>query len=199
MPAAAALFEQLEKSMRSEGPDLVKRIKVRRRRGRAARCRGARAAAAAALRPPRRARPRAAPVLGPPGPAPPPPPPPLPRRRPGSTSSRPPAHAPRRPPRAPRPRPAPTLQGLVVFDIDGEKWALDLRSGDGSLAKGAPSDKPDLTLTMTDANFAQLVMGKLNPQQVRAGGGGSNGGGAGAGGGRQPRSRGAGSCARRGE
>lgn len=58
------------------------------------------------------------------------------------------------------------IKGLVVFDIDGEKWALDLRTGEGSLVKGAPSDKPDLTLTMTDTNFAQLVMGKLNPQQA---------------------------------
>jgi putative sterol carrier protein len=59
-----------------------------------------------------------------------------------------------------------TQQGLVVFDIDGQQWSLDLRSGSGSLSKGAPSDKPDITLTMTDANFAQLVAGKLNPQQA---------------------------------
>lgn len=57
-------------------------------------------------------------------------------------------------------------QGLIVFDIDGEQWSLDLREGSGSLAKGLPADKADLTLTVTDANFAQLVMGKLNPQQV---------------------------------
>jgi putative sterol carrier protein len=77
----------------------------------------------------------------------------------------------REPHRQPRPLsllPCPPFaKGLVVFDIDGEKWALDLRTGEGSLVKGAPSDKPDLTLTMTDTNFAQLVMGKLNPQQAR--------------------------------
>lgn len=28
MPAAPALFEQLEKNLKTEGPDLVKRIKV---------------------------------------------------------------------------------------------------------------------------------------------------------------------------
>lgn len=35
--------------------------------------------------------------------------------------------------------------------------------------QGGPKhdEKPDLTLTISDANFAQLVMGKLNPQQVR--------------------------------
>lgn len=34
--------------------------------------------------------------------------------------------------------------------------------------QGAPKgdEKPDLTLTISDANFAQLVMGKLNPQTV---------------------------------
>lgn len=55
-----------------------------------------------------------------------------------------------------------------MFDIDGEQWSLDLRSGGGSLKKGPPDAdaKPDLTLTMSDANFAQLVMGKLNPQQA---------------------------------
>jgi putative sterol carrier protein len=59
------------------------------------------------------------------------------------------------------------LQGLVVFNIDGEQWALDLRQGSGSVSKGAPAEKPDLTLTISDENFVKLVMGKLNPQQVR--------------------------------
>ncbi len=62
----------------------------------------------------------------------------------------------------------PNLQGLVVFNIDGEQWALDLREGKGSVNKGAPADKPDLTLTISDENFVKLVMGKLNPQQVSA-------------------------------
>lgn len=62
------------------------------------------------------------------------------------------------------------LQSLVVFKIeDGDEWTLDLRSGSGSLAKGPAPEKPDLTLTISDANFAQLVMGKLNPQQVGGG------------------------------
>lgn len=55
-----------------------------------------------------------------------------------------------------------------MFNIDGDQWTLDLRpeSGKGSVMKGAPSDKPDLTLTISDENFVKLVMGKLNPQQV---------------------------------
>lgn len=58
---------------------------------------------------------------------------------------------------------------MVVFDVDGTQWALDLREGSGSVTKGKPEEKADLTLTISDANFAQLVMGKLNPQQVLGG------------------------------
>ena len=60
------------------------------------------------------------------------------------------------------------VQGLVVFNIDGDQWTLDLRpeSGSGSVKKGASAEKPDLTLTISDENFVKLVMGKLNPQQV---------------------------------
>jgi len=62
-----------------------------------------------------------------------------------------------------------SLQGLVVFDIDGHKQTLDLRSGNGKTYEGMPEkeEKPDLTLTITDDNFAKLVMGKLGPQQAR--------------------------------
>ncbi|KAF8060101.1 GLCNAC1PUT2 [Scenedesmus sp. PABB004] len=57
-------------------------------------------------------------------------------------------------------------KGLVVFSIDGDSWTLDLRSSPGSVAKGAPGEKPDLTLTISDAEFVRLVMGKLSPQQA---------------------------------
>lgn len=50
--------------------------------------------------------------------------------------------------------------------IDGEQWSLDMREGAGSVTKGPPADKPDLTLTISDENFAKMVMGKLSPQQV---------------------------------
>ena len=59
----------------------------------------------------------------------------------------------------------------MVFKVDESEWTLDLREGtQGALYAGAPRDgeKADLTLTITDGNFVQLVMGKLNPQQVRA-------------------------------
>ena len=53
-----------------------------------------------------------------------------------------------------------------MFDIDGEKWTLDLTPGSRSVKKGAPEGKPDLTLTISDENFVKLVMGKMGPQQV---------------------------------
>ena len=55
-----------------------------------------------------------------------------------------------------------------MFKVEEDDWTLDLREGKGSVAKGVPSDKPDLTLTISDENFAKMVMGKLNPQQVCA-------------------------------
>lgn len=58
------------------------------------------------------------------------------------------------------------IKGIVVFKIDGEDWTLDLREGKGTLTKGGPEDKADLTLTIGDENFAKLVMGKLGPQQA---------------------------------
>jgi len=62
------------------------------------------------------------------------------------------------------------VKGIIVFNIDGQEWTLDMRvdapDGGSRLVKGPPSEKPDLTVTVNDANFAQLVMGKLNPQQA---------------------------------
>ena len=55
----------------------------------------------------------------------------------------------------------------MVFDIDGEKWTLDLRPGSRKVSQGEPEGKPDLTLTISDQNFVKLVMGKMGPQQVR--------------------------------
>ena len=49
------------------------------------------------------------------------------------------------------------------------EWSLDLRDpAKASVVSGAPpeGESPDLTLTISDANFAKLVAGKLGPQQV---------------------------------
>ncbi|KAF5832380.1 SCP2 sterol-binding domain-containing protein [Dunaliella salina] len=62
---------------------------------------------------------------------------------------------------------ASTVKGLIVFIIDGVTYTLESRPGkEPALKQGTPEEdeKPDLTLTMSDAVFAQLVSGKLNPQ-----------------------------------
>jgi hypothetical protein len=59
---------------------------------------------------------------------------------------------------------------VIVFVVDDETWTLDSRDGQPpSVTRGGPpaGAKPDLTLTMSDENFAKMVMGKLSPQQVR--------------------------------
>ena len=69
---------------------------------------------------------------------------------------------------------------LMVFPLGGTDLTLPIagnflsgpenngfRSGKGKVSKGgAGSDKPDLTLTISDDNFVKLVMGKMGPQQV---------------------------------
>ncbi|KAG2489785.1 hypothetical protein HYH03_011735 [Edaphochlamys debaryana] len=67
------------------------------------------------------------------------------------------------------PKLARRVKGVVVFKIDDDEWTLDLSEGsEGELYEGPPKGetKADLTLTVSDANFVQLVMGKLNPQQA---------------------------------
>ncbi len=43
-------------------------------------------------------------------------------------------------------------------------WLVDLKSGNGSLSES--EDKADCMITISDADFVQLVDGKLNPQQA---------------------------------
>lgn len=57
-------------------------------------------------------------------------------------------------------------QGIVVFNLDGQEWTLDLREGKGSLTKGSPEDKADLTLTLSGQNFVSMVMGKSSSQML---------------------------------
>jgi SCP-2 sterol transfer family len=60
------------------------------------------------------------------------------------------------------------VQGIILFNVGGKEWTLDLSLGKGSVTEGQPDGvTPELTLTMTDDTFAKLVAGKLNPQQVR--------------------------------
>ena len=60
------------------------------------------------------------------------------------------------------------MLAVANVQIDGTEWTLDLRPGEGKCYEGPPKGDAtaDLTLTISDADFAKLVSGKLNPQQV---------------------------------
>lgn len=58
------------------------------------------------------------------------------------------------------------VKGIIQFDITGAgKWNLDLKSATPALTEG--SKKADVTITVSDADFVAIAMGKLNAQQVR--------------------------------
>ena len=41
------------------------------------------------------------------------------------------------------------MNAIFVFDIEGEgKWYVDLKNGSGSVGKGDPQEKPDVTLVL---------------------------------------------------
>lgn len=45
--------------------------------------------------------------------------------------------------------------------------AIDLKNGGGSLQKGPYGGKVDVTFTVADEDFMEVVQGKLNPQKVQ--------------------------------
>uniref|UniRef100_A0A672IYL7 Ketoreductase domain-containing protein n=1 Tax=Salarias fasciatus TaxID=181472 RepID=A0A672IYL7_SALFA len=46
------------------------------------------------------------------------------------------------------------------------QWTIDLKSGSGSLHRGAGGGKADVTFTVSDQDFMEVVQGKLNPQKA---------------------------------
>jgi len=60
---------------------------------------------------------------------------------------------------------------VYVFALTGpdSAWTLDLKNGKGSVTAGA-IDKPDCTLTLTDADFMDMTSGKADPQKLYFGG-----------------------------
>jgi len=63
------------------------------------------------------------------------------------------------------------INGVYLFEIKGspsETWVLDLKSGNGSISKGAPSSeiKGACKLKIGDEDFVQLMTGKLDPQSA---------------------------------
>ncbi|GMH43684.1 hypothetical protein BSKO_11606 [Bryopsis sp. KO-2023] len=58
------------------------------------------------------------------------------------------------------------IKGVILFDIEGDCWTLDLREGNGKLTNAKPESKADLELKSKASDFVQLVMGKIGPQQA---------------------------------
>lgn len=46
--------------------------------------------------------------------------------------------------------------------------AMDLKTGRGALLRDADGGRADVTFTVADEDFMDVVMGKLNPQKVPA-------------------------------
>ncbi|XP_077572261.1 peroxisomal multifunctional enzyme type 2 [Stigmatopora nigra] len=46
------------------------------------------------------------------------------------------------------------------------EWTIDLKNGSGALHRGAYSGKPDVTYSVSDDDFVDIVRGKLNPQKA---------------------------------
>ncbi|XP_066499856.1 peroxisomal multifunctional enzyme type 2 [Hoplias malabaricus] len=46
------------------------------------------------------------------------------------------------------------------------QWTIDLKTGNGALHKGPYTGKADVTFTVADEDFMDVVMGKLNPQKA---------------------------------
>ena len=58
------------------------------------------------------------------------------------------------------------VKGVIQFDITGAgKWHLDLKNAPPALTEG--TKKADVTITISDADFVAVAMGKLNAQQVQ--------------------------------
>merc|ERR1712151_839982 len=58
--------------------------------------------------------------------------------------------------------------GGAVFQLvisDGEKLCIDLKNGSGATVRG-DGDKPDVTITMADADFVAMAEGKLDGMQA---------------------------------
>ena len=64
------------------------------------------------------------------------------------------------------------VQAIYAFEITKTKggkiegiYEIDLKNGQGTVKKGKPATA-DATFTMTEADFEQVCLGKLNPQMA---------------------------------
>jgi len=66
----------------------------------------------------------------------------------------------------------PKVQAIFAFEITKTKggkveatYEIDLKNGQGNVKKGKPATA-DATFTMTEGDFEQVCLGKLNPQMA---------------------------------
>ena len=66
----------------------------------------------------------------------------------------------------------PKVQAIFCFELTKTKggkientYEIDLKNGQGTVKKGKP-EKADAIFTMTEADFEQVCLGKLNPQMA---------------------------------
>ncbi len=61
------------------------------------------------------------------------------------------------------------VNGVYHFKLNSasgaQSWGVDLKNGAGSVTKAAPATA-DCTITMAEADFVDLLTGKLNGQQA---------------------------------
>ena len=59
------------------------------------------------------------------------------------------------------------VKGVIVFDVSGHPFTIDLKTPPGAVYPGPPkSGKPSLTITVSDDDMVALADGKLNAQQA---------------------------------
>lgn len=54
----------------------------------------------------------------------------------------------------------------MTYSVFSLRPAIDLKNNSGSVHKGSYGGKVDVTITVSDEDFMEVVQGKLNPQKV---------------------------------
>jgi len=60
---------------------------------------------------------------------------------------------------------APKIGGVYHFKIADKSWILDMKNGSGSVKQAAP-EKADVTITVAEPDFINLMTGKVNGQNL---------------------------------
>jgi len=64
-----------------------------------------------------------------------------------------------------------TINSVYLFDLQGDKWYLDMKNDNGSVGQGEPpSGKAQCTFKMSKSDFQEMFAGKLKPNVAFMGG-----------------------------